>query len=54
MGKVKKRPRVPKYEEKKLLRYNKLNWKNWLYLEEDNTSITFISKASGRKRVLFK
>ena len=54
MGKPQKRPRVPKYEEKKLLSANKLDWKHWLYLEEDDESITFISKASGRKRVLMK
>jgi len=31
-----------------------LDWKNWNVLEEDNLSITVISKKAGRKRVLLK
>ena len=31
-----------------------LEWKNWYVQEEDNLSLTVISKKGGRKRVLFK
>ena len=31
-----------------------LDWRNWNVLEEDDNSITVISKRSGRRRVIPK
>lgn len=50
----KKRPRVPTRNEKQLMKENRLDWHNWLIGNEDNISITCISKASGKRRVIFK
>ncbi|MFW5675789.1 MAG: DUF6906 family protein [Acetivibrio ethanolgignens] len=31
-----------------------LKWKNWQVADEDNMSLTLISKASGRRMVILK
>lgn len=31
-----------------------LDWKNWYVYDEDNISLTVVSKRSGRKRTLLK
>ena len=49
-----KRVRKPTLEQKKLMVAAGLDWKNWNVMEEDNLSVTVISKKAGRKRVLLK
>lgn len=48
------RPRVPTREEKKQIAKVGLNWNTWLILNQDNISLTLISKKSGRRRVILK
>jgi len=49
-----KRVKNPTRAQKELMVAAGLDWKNWNVLEEDNLSITVISKKAGRKRVLLK
>lgn len=48
------RAKKPTLAQKKLMKANGLDWNTWNVLEEDNISLTLISKKSGRKRVLLK
>ena len=49
-----KQPKAPTLAQKKLIANAGLNWKNWSVIEEDNISLTIISKASRRRRVILK
>ena len=49
-----KRVKNPTRAQKEPMVAAGLDWKNWNVLEEDNLSITVISKKAGRKRVLLK
>ena len=48
------RTKKPTLAQKKLMKAAGLDWTTWNVAEEDNNSITLISKKSGRKRVLLK
>lgn len=48
------RAKKPTLAQKKLMKANGLEWTTWNVLDEDNNSITLVSKKSGRKRVLLK
>ena len=48
------RTKKPTLAQKKLMKEHGLDWRTWNVAEEDNLSITLISKKSGRKRVLLK
>ena len=49
-----KQPKKPTLEQKKIIAEHGFRWKNWSVLNEDNVSITIISKKSGKKWVLLK
>ena len=49
-----KRLKNPTRAQKEIMAAAGLDWKNWYVQEEDNLSITIISKKAGRKRVLQK
>lgn len=49
-----KRVKNPTRAQKIIMAAAGLDWKNWNVLEEDNLSITVISKKAGRRRVLLK
>ena len=49
-----KRVTKPTLAQKKVMVAVGLDWKNWNVSDEDNLSITVISKKAGRKRVLLK
>lgn len=44
----------PTRQQKIMLKEHRLNWKNWLVECEDNISVSFINKESGKKRVILK
>lgn len=44
----------PTLEQKKIMSKNGLDWHTWNVAEEDNISLTLISKKSGRRRVILK
>ncbi len=44
----------PTLEQKKIMTKNGLDWHTWNIAEEDDLSLTLISKKSGRKRVILK
>lgn len=48
------RAKKPTLAQKKLIKARGLDWNTWNVVEEDNLSITLISKKSGRRRVVFK
>ena len=49
-----KQPKKPNLRQKKAISAVGLDWKTWSVLEEDNLSITLISKKSGRRRAILK
>ena len=49
-----KQPKKPTRAQKILIKAVGLDWKTWSVQEEDNISITLVSKKSGRRRVLLK
>ena len=49
-----KRLKNPTRAQKVTMATAGLDWKNWYVQDEDNLSITVISKKGGRKRILFK
>lgn len=49
-----KNPRKPTRAQKRSISDAGLDWRTWLVVEEDNISLTLISKKSGRRRVLLK
>ena len=49
-----KQPKKPTLEQKKIIAEHGFRWKNWSVLNEDNVSITIISKKSDKKWVLLK
>lgn len=49
-----KQPKKPTRAQKILIKAEGLDWKTWSVLEEDNISITLISKKSGMRKVLLK
>ena len=49
-----KRVKNPTRAQKIIISAAGLDWKNWNVMEEDNLSITVISKKAGRRRVLLK
>lgn len=46
--------RKPTREQKKIMVGAGLDWHTWLVVEEDNISLTLISKKSGRRKVVLK
>ena len=48
------RLKSPTRAQKEIMSSARLDWKNWYVLDEDNYSITVISKRSGRRRVIPK
>ena len=44
----------PTRAQKAIMSAAGLDWKNWHVYDEDNISITVVSKRSGRRRVLLK
>lgn len=48
------RAKKPNLAQKKLMTAHGLDWKTWNVEKEDDTSITLISKKSGRRRILHK
>lgn len=49
-----RRPRKPRREEKKIIKENNLDWKNWLIADEDKTTYTLENKMSGNRRIICK
>lgn len=49
-----KRLKNPTRAQKVIMSATGLDWKSWYVQEEDNLSLTIISKKGERKRVLFK
>lgn len=49
-----KRLKNPTRAQKESMSAAGLDWKNWYVQEEDNLSITVISKRCGRRRVIQK
>lgn len=49
-----KRLKNPTRAQKESISAAGLDWRNWQVLEEDENSITVISKRSGRRRVIPK
>ena len=50
----KMRVKKPTLAQKKIIKAAGLDWNTWNVADEDSTSITLISKKSGRRKVLFK
>lgn len=48
------RVKKPTLAQKKIIKAAGLDWNTWNVADEDNTSITLISKKSGRRKVLLK
>lgn len=48
------RVRKPTREQKKLIKENRLDWRNWNVANVDNISIEIVHKKTGTRRVLFK
>ena len=48
------RTKKPTLAQKKLMKVNGLDWNTWNVVKEDDSSMTLISKKSGRRRVLHK
>lgn len=48
------RVKKPTLAQKKIIKAAGLDWKIWNVFEEDNISVTLISKKSGRRKVIFK
>lgn len=53
-GKKMKQPKKPTLAQKKIIKAAGLEWKTWNVADEDNISMTLISKKSGQRRVIFK
>jgi len=49
-----KQPKKPTLAQKKIIKAAGLDWKTWNVADEDNISMTLISKKSGQRRVIFK
>lgn len=49
-----KNPRKPTRAQKKIIVEAGLDWHTWLVLDEDNISLTLISKKSGKRKVVLK
>lgn len=49
-----KQPKKPTLAQKKIIKAAGFDWKTWNVAEEDNISMTLISKKSGRRKVIFK
>ena len=49
-----KNPKKPTRAQKKIMVGAGLDWHTWLVVEEDNISLTLISKKSGRRKVVLK
>lgn len=49
-----KQPKKPTLAQKKIIKAAGLEWKTWNVADEDNISMTLISKKSGQRRVIFK
>ena len=49
-----KNPRKPTRAQKKIITEAGLDWHTWLVLQEDNISLTLISKKSNRRKVISK
>ena len=49
-----KQPKKPVLAQKKIIKAAGLDWRTWNVLNEDNISLTVISKKSGQRRVLPK
>ena len=49
-----KQPKKLTRKQKELAAGNGLVPENWMLLDEDNISITLISKKSGKRKVIFK
>ena len=48
------RVKKPPLAQKKIIKAAGLYWNTWNVADEDRTSITLISKKSGRRKVLLK
>lgn len=48
------RAKKPTLAQKKLMKSNGLDWNTWNVVKEDDSSMTLISKKSGRKRTIYK
>lgn len=44
----------PTLEQKKIMTKNGLNWHTWNVADEDNISLTLVSKKTGRRKVILK
>lgn len=49
-----KQPKKLTLEQKKALKNDGENWKEWMLLSEDNISWCFIHKETQKRKVLFK
>lgn len=49
-----KQPKKPTLSQKKIMSENGLKWQTWNVLDEDNISLTLISKKSGKRKVILK
>ena len=49
-----KRLKNPTRKQKEIIVKAGLDWKNWHVYDEDNISLTVVSRRSGRRRVLLK
>lgn len=49
-----KQPKKPTRAQKKIIQAAGLIWQNWSVADEDNISLTLISKKCGTKRVILK
>lgn len=48
------RTQKPTLAQKKIISAAGLDWKTWNVANEDNISLTLISKRSGKRRVILK
>lgn len=49
-----KQPKKPTLAQKKIIRAAGLDWGTWNVSNEDNISMTLISKKTGKRRIIFK
>lgn len=49
-----KQPKKPTLAQKKIMRKEGLDWKDWNVAQEDNLSITVVEKKTGKRKCLLK
>ena len=50
MGKAIKRPRAPKFREKKIISDKGLDWNNWHIIDSNHKELVLVNKHSGNVR----